>query len=1346
MELIPLACWKLNSVRFAFNSSFVLPETRKEFEELSQLRKAHPGAPLSVFGHADPVGDDTFNKKLSGRRADSIYAVLTRDTARWENLYSGGEQTEGWGIASVQQMLAALGYDVGPATGSMSTQAKKAVETFQGKSNLRVDGIAGPMTRARLFAAYMDFLCPDKIGKTEFLAQGADAGGKGDVQGCGEFNPVMIFSEAELRTLNEPENKGRRDAENAVNRRVLVLLFRPGTSVSPGKWPCPRTSEGVDGCQKRFWSDAEYRRSPRPDRREFGRSKDTFACRFYDRLVTVSPCEGVLAVPSPKKHWVQFKVVDERTGRPINGVQLHLQVPGGGEGRYVTSGKGTVRIENLDAGDCSIGCELNEPKLVTTRHFVGLGTAGGAEPVREDEEPLTGSQVVIATIEEHEVATGESLQLLADRAGMSWQALATFNWDTAVPKKINECLHDYVGCTKRSSDGQNYVFDDDDQPGVLCIPRPWSARGLATDREHVIRVKALDDFRVILETVNGHRLPEVKAKVKLADGKSRSVALGNSGIARIKNPPPGPVEVTYEDQDDMKAKALAAEARAAFDSRDTGEIYRILKHSPTMVRKALAAYDQYFNTLHGAGLVNDLYEEFVDPAALRVVVGMLARAGIETREKAVFVGIGDSTGDHFIYAAPELRAVIPGAEINYTCALRRSSVGPPGSGDEFEWYCLNNRASIHGDRGVQVVFGPKKSQWEGAKWSLIGDHTLICRVQYRSASGERRPPYYYEYPQAVEHAEAIASRHLGAVREQERPDPHQVLSSAKRVWQAQQEAESYAKAKNFPPLSSSEQERFDQRKESFERFIAKLDERVGDKQLRNKHYPIRAVHVDTNGQEMILRVCLRRALPEPLQYAPGIDDPQWELVDWTNPAVRQTTGVYRGTGKKPDDAIKDALATWSSGFRGNRYPKGLVKYEVLYGLLEEPVPPGTFETSGSSTLDDIAKFLGYGAGAAGIVALCLAPEPAASKVAAGAIYTAIFAGTASAVINIGQRYDEGFSNWREDGLDAFTIVGNCFGFAWMRGAQLSYAGKTYILVGRVGADAAQGVFLAESMYRDYDAIMEDATLSPDERTTRLLKFFGHLAATGAMMYLNFKGTKGDIEQLGAAGKTQIKLEDLANKGKTIVIEDKLPGLEGHTESKVKKTKIGTETVREPITAPKEPPDFKDKFPPDEKFWRIYDVDNPKSIHLQHARKGYEDFSQIDWAFYATWKKGTVKITVRTVERDGAGKLIDSSTWPDGSKCLVADDLYPMMFKHFEKHGLEIKAWEGPFAWKNYESVKKAMIGPPPLTPEEALLKGITAEKYWLPWAKSKGLKPKVVHAYDDEDSSLFAFRVEWVPQ
>jgi hypothetical protein len=60
----------------------------------------------------------------------------------------------------------------------------------------------------------------------------------------------------------------------------------------------PRATEGVAGCRKRFWSDGDTRRSKRlPDKdRNFDDTKDTFACRFYQRLLTNSPCESPLTL------------------------------------------------------------------------------------------------------------------------------------------------------------------------------------------------------------------------------------------------------------------------------------------------------------------------------------------------------------------------------------------------------------------------------------------------------------------------------------------------------------------------------------------------------------------------------------------------------------------------------------------------------------------------------------------------------------------------------------------------------------------------------------------------------------------------------------------------------------------------------------------------------------------------------------------------------------------------------------------------------------------------------------------------------------------------------------------
>src|SRR3954465_8151777 len=84
LPLLTVACWRMDDARFAFNSSFIMPTAQKEFALLRQVVEGNPGSPLSIFGHADPTGDDAYNKRLSGRRARAVFGALTRDTGIWE--------------------------------------------------------------------------------------------------------------------------------------------------------------------------------------------------------------------------------------------------------------------------------------------------------------------------------------------------------------------------------------------------------------------------------------------------------------------------------------------------------------------------------------------------------------------------------------------------------------------------------------------------------------------------------------------------------------------------------------------------------------------------------------------------------------------------------------------------------------------------------------------------------------------------------------------------------------------------------------------------------------------------------------------------------------------------------------------------------------------------------------------------------------------------------------------------------------------------------------------------------------------------------------------------------------
>jgi hypothetical protein len=308
-RLIPKGCFRFEDVRFAFDSSFILPGVAKDMPHLADLRERHSltrdgekiPPPLSIFGHADPVGNDDYNKQLSGRRAQAVYGMLVRDWELWDYLFRNPYGGDNWGNAAIQIMLTKVNPPPEPPDGAIETQNQDAVKTFQAEQGLTADGIVGPITRNALYLAYMNALCGslrlDK--KKDFLAHNKDdPGGKGDYQGCSEFNPVRMFSQEENARYEQDPDKTQRNLDNQPNRRVMVLLFAPGRRVNPQFWPCPRAKEGITACKKRFFPDAAQRRSFQEKRREFAQTKDTFACRFYQLITDDSPCEGVVHVAS----------------------------------------------------------------------------------------------------------------------------------------------------------------------------------------------------------------------------------------------------------------------------------------------------------------------------------------------------------------------------------------------------------------------------------------------------------------------------------------------------------------------------------------------------------------------------------------------------------------------------------------------------------------------------------------------------------------------------------------------------------------------------------------------------------------------------------------------------------------------------------------------------------------------------------------------------------------------------------------------------------------------------------------------------------------------------------------
>ncbi|WP_437671177.1 OmpA family protein [Sorangium sp. So ce131] len=336
---IPIACARLNHAGFAFDSSFVSPEMRPALQQLGAVYDANPGAPLSVFGHADPIGDDAYNKQLSGRRATSVYALLTRRVDLWEDLYATSIGGDTWGLDVIRTMLSVLKNSDGISyLDTTSGSSYEATRAFQRDNDLADDGDPGPKTRAKLFRAYMDAVCvrgdnsPFEVPPEQFIGHGGDPNGKGAYQGCSEFNPVFLFAKADANKPAFGKTAEERNQRNGINRRALVFFFRAGTHIAVTDWPCPRVSEGDTGCKAQFWPDGDARRQPGDAEREYRRTRDTFACRYYDGFARRSPCEGVAmrtitlhlhddaAKPVDKAHYRVTIGVEVRAGQLLGAV------------------------------------------------------------------------------------------------------------------------------------------------------------------------------------------------------------------------------------------------------------------------------------------------------------------------------------------------------------------------------------------------------------------------------------------------------------------------------------------------------------------------------------------------------------------------------------------------------------------------------------------------------------------------------------------------------------------------------------------------------------------------------------------------------------------------------------------------------------------------------------------------------------------------------------------------------------------------------------------------------------------------------------------------------------------
>jgi hypothetical protein len=495
--------------------------------------------------------------------------------------------------------------------------------------------------------------------------------------------------------------------------------------------------------------------------------------------------------------------------------------------------------------------------------------------------------------------------------------------------------------------------------------------------------------------------------------------------------------------------------------------------------------------------------------------------------------------DFEIIAHPAERVVTPGARITYELKPLKPT-SPSFQKLGFSWMAVNDPKSVSWYRPARFQGPLGVPKWEGAVWSFEGHHTIVCIVVNQ---GQKTRYVYEQHVASLQNVIATGPR-LNAIKR----DPDMVLEGAARMVTLIQQVASAS-----PPATAELRQKHQDEVARLIEYRDRLDALLKETTKLPRFF-VEAEHLDTETQR-------RTSLS---LFACKVGN-EWVLVDWTNPTVRAMTGVYRGEGATDREALKAAFADWDSD---NRYPDGAITFRV------EGVPGGTlqssFTTDGSSFWDSVSTFFTYVGLAAAVVAgvvTLFAPVPG-SQIVSAAIWTSIFSSTAAATINIGQRHQEGFSDWRSNAFDVLSIVGNLFGVAgmlWVRGAALSVQTSKgviqAVLVGQIATDSIQGVMLSVEIADQIEQVRKDASLTPKQKVDKILELLRSAAVAGTLIYINVKGTKADLSNLSkvhpSVDTPQQRLDKLKDPKATADLTAP-PTSGGHTENGPHKTKVQLE--------------------------------------------------------------------------------------------------------------------------------------------------------------------------------------------
>lgn len=273
--------------------------------------------------------------------------------------------------------------------------------------------------------------------------------------------------------------------------------------------------------------------------------------------------------------WIKFQFLSKEGDYPLPGVNAVITDPNGKVVSCASDALGVIEIAPAVPGSYRLempldGLTLSQvfdfsgqaqaavpvtasqapPPARVPRHAAHARASGAPPPAdanAERAEALPWYPLALAVVETRKVRDGNTLESLAAEVGWTWDQLAFFNFGTSVPEQINAQLRDLVGCTGPDAAG-NYRFRSSDDPGLMFLPRPVQAEGLAINTVHLFRgTPVRRPAKLELQTVDGlgYRLGNVSLRLVHVDAREDQVTTDGNGYWTDTLLLEGPVDVYH---------------------------------------------------------------------------------------------------------------------------------------------------------------------------------------------------------------------------------------------------------------------------------------------------------------------------------------------------------------------------------------------------------------------------------------------------------------------------------------------------------------------------------------------------------------------------------------------------------------------------------------------------------------------------------------------------------------------------------------------------------------------------------------------------------------------------------